>query len=97
MRMRSIPALRSSDGKPLEPICLVLKAEKPAMNTINCLSSKGDHCCPRFLEGRVFTRVESKYKIERTLFGENEEYKILGCRPTTKTIKSALAKNSRKN
>ena len=73
---------RFSDGKPLEPdFVLFLKQE----NTGNIehyqlfIEAKGDHLLQQDSWKEEFLQeLESKYKIERTLFGENEEYKIFG-------------------
>lgn len=73
---------RFSDGKPLEPdFVLFLKQE----NTGNIehyqlfIEAKGDHLLQQDSWKEEFLQeLESKYKIERTLFGENEDYKIFG-------------------
>ena len=83
MRNESLFQLyRFSDGKPLEPdFVLFLKQE----NTGNIehyqlfIEAKGDHLLQQDSWKEEFLQeLESKYKIERTLFGENEDYKIFG-------------------
>ncbi|HHU29958.1 MAG TPA: hypothetical protein GXZ53_04620 [Firmicutes bacterium] len=73
---------RFSDGKPLEPDFVLFLKQKNTGKIEHYqlfIEAKGDHLLQQDSWKEEFLQeLESKYKIERTLFGENEDYKIFG-------------------